>query len=972
MIYQMVVRHMKIIRKTSFAAVAGICAVVAVFMSFAQSASDQPKSVKKVGYPLMESPHSNPIAINGDYVYVTNTPSSTVDVIDRNSQKIIERIHVGIDPVSIAVRPDGKEVWVSNHVSDSVSVIDSDPQSPTFHVVIATIQEFDSKNATTFDEPVGIAFASNSKAYVALSSANQIAVIDVKSRSIINRLIIKAQDPRAITVKGDKLYVIPFESGNRTQISGGKKENIDGNLVTFDAWQHVIRNNNVLSLGYVADIVKRSDQPDKDLFIFDTKTDRQIEWVETLGTLLYGITVDSKGQVFITQTDARNDINGKAGTKKHSLLELGNRPYLNQITQLVLKNDRRLNYNGNNKYYFDLEPSPPEQFAKDTALATPYAIQVSDDDSTLIATAAASSKVFSVNTKSGKILGQLTVGEGPRGIALEKGKLNKAWVYSAFDNTVSYIDVSNPINLKLNTVIVLEDPTNPVVKRGRIYFNSAQGSSTGTFSCASCHPDGHTDQLLWVLDTPIVTGGKQIMPRLTMPVRGLRDTEPFHWDGTKGDPYGGINSANLNWGAKPNCKINDPISCLRQLIDDNIATTMSLPNRVNQNTFSDSERNAMAVYLMSVPYPPAPKRSYTDTLTNDARRGFSLFHVEGDNDPKERSPNICGNCHRMPFLVSARTLDPRIGMKATTWRGAYDRFQITPQARANVIDFPWVKQISNEGRDERSFWRGSWSGESGPRTRFDPVWDMVLEMSTGYSGAFARQVTLSKQNLNSTTSNIIADEERRVELAKEYDPTDMMTAMNNASFKTNNLSKDYSKELLSSLESAHSQGFIVLEAEGVFINEKTISKIQLHFDTTLLGGGYVEKTGERRYFSSEDLIKLANQGKFVGTFTGRHGSKSDFNFPQPALWSNGKIDDQRKQDFPTIRSPQKSMTLSGRHLKDDAHIIIDGKKTDGSVKVKEGEKFVITLESLPPVGMHLLQVQVPDGLLSNEFIFYVR
>ena len=29
------------------------------------------------------------------------------------------------DPVGIAVRPDGKEVWVSNHVSDSVSVIDA-------------------------------------------------------------------------------------------------------------------------------------------------------------------------------------------------------------------------------------------------------------------------------------------------------------------------------------------------------------------------------------------------------------------------------------------------------------------------------------------------------------------------------------------------------------------------------------------------------------------------------------------------------------------------------------------------------------------------------------------------------------------------------------------------------------------------------------------------------------------------------
>ena len=33
---------------------------------------------------------------------------------------------------------------------------------------------------------------------------------------------------------------------------------------------------------------------------------------------------------------------------------------------------------------------------------------------------------------------------------------------------------------------------------------------------------------------------------------------------------------------------------------------------------------------------------------------------------------------------------------------------------------------------------------------FDPVWDMVLEHSTGYSGAFARQVTLNQQSVGDT------------------------------------------------------------------------------------------------------------------------------------------------------------------------------------------------------------------------------
>jgi hypothetical protein len=35
--------------------------------------------------------------------------------------------------------------------------------------------------------------------------------------------------------------------------------------------------------------------PDRDLFVFDTKTDKLVETVDTLGTLLYGLAVDSKG-----------------------------------------------------------------------------------------------------------------------------------------------------------------------------------------------------------------------------------------------------------------------------------------------------------------------------------------------------------------------------------------------------------------------------------------------------------------------------------------------------------------------------------------------------------------------------------------------------------------------------------------------------------------------------------------------------
>ena len=183
-------------------------------------------------------------------VFVVNTPAGTLDVIDTATHEVRDRVNVGIDPVSVAIRPDGKEIWVSNHISDSVSVVDIDPTSPLYLQVVATVQAFDSQSrATQFDEPMGIAFANNEKAYVALSSDNQIAVVDVGTRQITNRLNITAQDPRAIKVRGDKLYVIPFESNNKTQLSGGMKDNIDGDLVTFDAVEHSIVTNSKLSLG---------------------------------------------------------------------------------------------------------------------------------------------------------------------------------------------------------------------------------------------------------------------------------------------------------------------------------------------------------------------------------------------------------------------------------------------------------------------------------------------------------------------------------------------------------------------------------------------------------------------------------------------------------------------------------------------------------------------------------------------------
>ena len=884
-----------------------------------------PTTPAKVGHPSFLSPHASPIAVHRHFVFVVNTPADTLDVIDKAQRKVISRIDVGIDPVSIAVRPDGREAWVANHVSDSVSVIDIFPGSATYLQVIATIQEFDeSTKATRFDEPVGIAFASNDKAYVALSSENKIAVVNVETRKVTKRLNITAQDPRAITVRNDRLYVLPFESNNKTQLSGGYK--IDGDLVTFNAHEHSIANNNVLSLGHVTDIVKHPRVPDRDLYVFDTKTDKLVQTVDTLGTLLYGLAVDSKGHAFITQTDARNDVNGRSGTKKHGLKELGNRAFLNQITSVKFTN-----HSPGKPNFINLEPLPPKNPAPGTALATPFAIQVSNDDSTLFVSAAGSDKLFTINAVTGKILSRVTVGAVPRGIALDSNGKDMpagAWVFNAVANSVTLVNASNPSNLKVESTIHLEDPTHPAFKRGRIAFNKAGASTTETFSCASCHPDGHTDQLLWVLETPVVTGGNQIMPRSTMPVRGLRDTAPFHWDGIPGDPYGGINSASIRRHVKPNSNIDSPESATRQLVDASMASTMAMDGSTVKNDegkkglLSATERDDMAKFLLNVTYPPAQRRAYTNILSKRAQSGFDLFHIKGDNDPSRARANVCGDCHRMPFWVSTNT--PGTGMETPTWRGAYDRFLILPQGRLNIIDFDFYRRVAEEGIPEDKIWQFSWGG----RRRFDPVWNMVLEGSTGFSGSFARQITLSKDTSKTPLT----------------------------------------EDLLNALETSSTDGGIVLEVNGSFINGTQGTPVELQFEN----GNYVETSGERRLITRPRLVSLASEGRFIGTFTARHGENADYDHPQPALWTLGAIEKQRgRQRFPVIDQENPTMTVSGRHIRKGANLIINGKKSSGTLTLGEREQVMIKLDTIPPAGMHFLQVQNPDGLFSNDFIFHV-
>ncbi|MEZ4268372.1 MAG: beta-propeller fold lactonase family protein [Myxococcota bacterium] len=74
------------------------------------------------------------------------------------------------------------------------------------------------------------------------------------------------------------------------------------------------------------------------------------------------------------------------------------------------------------------------------------------------------------------------------------------------------------------------DPSPEAVRRGRRVFMNARNSrlsKEGQFACATCHPDGTEDGLVWFIKDG---------PRQTIALAGrLADTAPFNWIGTKGE-----------------------------------------------------------------------------------------------------------------------------------------------------------------------------------------------------------------------------------------------------------------------------------------------------------------------------------------------------------------------------------------------------------------------------------------------------
>ena len=190
-------------------------------------------------YVLFESGPVRPVLITNDKstLVVANIPDNRIEIFDINPGGLTLRhsVPVGIEPVALAQTSDDL-IWVVNHISDSVSVVDISLVIPE---VIRTLY--------VGDEPRDIVVAGNAKERVFVTTAHRgqnSPVNPALTTPSIGRADIWAFDttdlgsalggspetvltvfgdtPRPLAVSTDKstVYAGIFRSGNKTTVIG--------------------------------------------------------------------------------------------------------------------------------------------------------------------------------------------------------------------------------------------------------------------------------------------------------------------------------------------------------------------------------------------------------------------------------------------------------------------------------------------------------------------------------------------------------------------------------------------------------------------------------------------------------------------------------------------------------------------------------------------------------------------------------
>jgi YVTN family beta-propeller protein len=655
-----------------------------------------PGAEAQSSFALFESGPVRPLALSpdGTKLFVCNIPDGRLEIFSVTASGLSYdgSAPVGLEPVAVAARSNS-EVWVVNHLSDSVSVVDVPSRQVKRTLLVG-------------DEPRDIVFGGPERGRAFISAAHRgqnrpgdpqlstpgvgradVWVFDAANLgaalggSPLAVLSLFGDTPRALAVTpdGGTVYVAIFESGNQTTaVPAGVLPTLpptptmtdpaDGSALptpqTAVMLQYQAGTTWLDANGGAHTDVVQFQLPDLDVFALDANANPPAETASYahVGTVLYNMAVNPvSGAVYVSNTDANNmdrfegfgspNLRGEIHRSRITIIAGGSAA------------PRRLNTQIN---YAALVPG---QAVNDASLGQPTALVVTGDGAKLYVAAFGSGEVGVVDTaalalppgspgafaanKNDHIA--LTKG-GPAGLALDDTN-HRLYVYTRFDDGISIVDTVAKSEV---AHVALHDPEPASVVNGRRFlYDTKLSSGNGEASCGVCHVYGDFDSLAWDLGAPdvgVVPNTNPFVsftipndptvygfvqgnpdwhplkgPMTTQSLRGMRHGGPMHW---RGDRTGGLSSSRApTWSG-------DPVNALdasKAFLKFNNAFVTLLGR---SSPLAQAQIQAFADYVLQLQMPPNPLRNLDNSLTPAQQAGSDFFH-----GPLSDGVKSCAGCH---------------------------------------------------------------------------------------------------------------------------------------------------------------------------------------------------------------------------------------------------------------------------------------------------------------------------------------
>jgi len=643
-------------------------------------------------FVAFESGQVRPLAMSADksLVFAVNTPDNRLEIlrVEYDRLTLLHSVPVGLEPVAVAVR-NRNEVWVVNHLSDSISVVSLDEQKPR---VIKTL--------LVGDEPRDVVFAGKNKnrAFITTAHRGQNSPVDPQLKTAgvgradvwvfdanntgggiggkpLTILNLFGDTPRALAVNSDgsRVYAAVFNSGNQTTVLQGDLPNgglakpsphmttsgepavPTGLIVKFNGQDWLDAGNPLTGEApKVWNDRVRFSLPDNDVFVIDAnaKIPKKITEYKGVGTTLFNMVVNPKSdKIYVSNTDSRNHIRFE-GHGTNSITARGNFVQ-NRITVIddgVVK-PRHLN-----KHIKSYDKDIGTDAERRLSIATPLEMAISESGKTLYVTGFGSQKIGVYKTKelerdsftpNAKNQIQLT-GGGPSGVVLDESN-NRLFVLTRFDNSVAMINTKNKREI---AKVALFNPEPDSIVNGRAFLYDANlTSSRGDSSCAGCHIFGDMDHLAWDLGDPegFIKNNParyvplfEMFPEFTKPffnpmkgpmttqsLRGMAGNGPMHW---RGDRTG-------------ETRDNDESVEEQAYEDFNVAFTGLLGRAA---PLTDEEMQKFTDFSLQLTYPPSPIRRLDNSLTAAQAAGENTFFTFLSTGPGLMA---CNDCHTVDYAA---------------------------------------------------------------------------------------------------------------------------------------------------------------------------------------------------------------------------------------------------------------------------------------------------------------------------------